>query len=72
VSTLELIVSDLKTLPPPKLEEAAALIHRLKASSHAEQVDALRRTAGVWKGPRGAAMEKAIAEGCERIDERDW
>jgi len=72
MSTLELIVSDLKTLPPPKLEEAAALIHNLKESSHAERTDALRRTAGVWSGPRGAAIEKAIEEGCEKIDERGW
>jgi hypothetical protein len=26
MSTLEMIVEELKTLPPPKLEEAAALI----------------------------------------------
>jgi hypothetical protein len=72
MSTLELIVSELKTLPPPKLEEAAALIHRLKESSRAERADALRRTAGMWSGPRGAAIEKAIAEGCEQGDEHGW
>jgi len=72
VSTLELIVSELKTLPPPKLEEAAALIHGLKESSRAERAEALRRAAGVWGGPRGEAIEKAIEEGCERIDPHGW
>jgi hypothetical protein len=72
VSTLELIVSELKTLPPPKLEEAAALIHRLTESSHAERAEALRRTSGVWSGERGEAIEKAIEEGCERVDSHGW
>ncbi|HVU37780.1 MAG TPA: hypothetical protein VHC95_05555 [Opitutales bacterium] len=72
MSTLELIVSELKTLPPPKLEEAAALIHRLTESSHAERVEALRRTAGVWSDTRGAAIEKTIIDGCERIDPHGW
>jgi hypothetical protein len=67
MSTLELIVSELKTLPPPKLEEAAVLIHRLTESSHADRAEALRRTAGVWSGARGEAIEKTIEEGCERI-----
>jgi hypothetical protein len=72
MSTLELIVSELKTLPPPKLEEAAVFIHGLKESSRGERADALKRTAGVWSGPRGEAIEKAIEEGCERIDPRGW
>jgi len=31
MSTLEMILEDLRTLPSPKLEEAAALIHGLRA-----------------------------------------
>jgi hypothetical protein len=72
MSTLELIVSELKTLPSPKLEEAAVLIHRLTEANHADRAEALRRTAGVWGGAHGEAIEKAIEEGCERIDPRGW
>ncbi|MGH7945004.1 MAG: hypothetical protein ACREH8_18580 [Opitutaceae bacterium] len=72
MSTLETIVEELKTLPPPKLEEAADYIHRLKEATHAERLAALERSAGLWSGPEGEAIEKAIEEGCERIDPRDW
>ena len=72
MSTLEMIVEELKTLPPPKLEEAAALIHGLRKVSRAEQLAILRETSGVWSGPEGEAIEKAIEEHCERIDPHDW
>lgn len=72
MSTLETIVEELRTLPAPKLAEAAALIHRLKETSCEEQLAILRATAGVWSGPEGEAIEKAIEDGCERIDARDW
>ncbi|HMD61960.1 MAG TPA: hypothetical protein VKG78_11035 [Opitutaceae bacterium] len=72
MSTLEAIVEDLRKLSSPKLEEAAALIHGLRETTKAERLAALERTAGVWSGPEGEAIEKAIEEGCERIDPRDW
>jgi len=72
MSTLELIVSELKTLPPPKLEEAAVFVHRLAEASHPDRAEVLRRTAGVWSGATGAAMEKAIEEGCERVEAHGW
>ena len=72
MSTLESIVEELRTLPAPRLEEAASFIHRLRVATQAERLAALERTAGVWSGPDGAAIEKAIEEGCERIDPRDW
>lgn len=72
MSTLETIVEDLKRLPPPKLEEAAALIHGLSEKTRDEQLKILRETAGVWSGPDGEAIEKAIEEHCGRIDPRDW
>jgi len=72
MSTLETIVAELRGLPPPKLEEAASYIHRLRESTQTERLAALERTAGVWRGPEGEALEKAIEEGCERIDPRDW
>lgn len=67
-----MIVEDLKSLPPPKLAEAAALIHRLKENTLGERLAALERSAGVWAGPEGEAIERAIKEGCEKIDPRDW
>jgi hypothetical protein len=72
MSTLEIIVEELKTLPPPKLEEAAALIHGLREKSREDQLAILRETAGAWSGPDGEAIEKAIEDGCERVDPRDW
>ena len=72
MSTLETIVEELKALPPPKLADAAGYIHRLREATQAERLAALERTAGVWSGPEGEAIEKAIEEGCERIDPRDW
>ncbi len=55
-------MEELRTLPPPKLAEAASYIHRLRETTHAERLAALERTAGVWSGPEGAAIEKAIEE----------
>jgi hypothetical protein len=72
MSTLESIVADLRTLPPPKLQEAAALIHRLRETTREERLAALARSAGMWSGPEGEAIERAIEQECERIDPRDW
>lgn len=72
MSTLETIVEELKTLPTPKLEEAATFIHRLRETNRAEQLAILRETAGAWAGPDGETIEKAIEDGCENIDPRDW
>lgn len=72
MSTLETIVADLKTLPPPKLEEAAMLIHGLREGARAERREALRRSASLLSAADGAELEKIIAENCERVDPRDW
>ena len=72
MSTLEIIVEELKALPPPKLEEAAGYIHRLRETTRAERAEALRRSADILSEADGAELEKAIAEGCEKIDARDW
>ncbi|MGH7959838.1 MAG: hypothetical protein ACREH8_22880 [Opitutaceae bacterium] len=47
MSTLETIVEELKTLPPPKLEEAATLIRRLHEDVRTERLAALERSAGL-------------------------
>lgn len=72
MSTLETIVEELKTLPPPKLEEAAALIHGLRETARAERLAALERSAAILSDEEGAALERAIEGGCENIDARDW
>lgn len=72
MSTLEAIVESLKTLPPPKLEEAASYIRGLHESTRTEQLELLNRTAGAWSGGAGEAIQKAIEDGCERVDPRDW
>jgi hypothetical protein len=72
MSTLEAIVEDLRTLSSPKLEEAAALIHGLREKTRAERLAALERSAGILSDEDGAALERAIEEGCEKIDARGW
>jgi hypothetical protein len=72
MSTLEMIVEELRTLPPPKLEEAAALIHGLRERTRAERLAALEKSAGILTDEEGAELERVIEDGCERIDPRDW
>lgn len=70
--TLETIVADLRTLPQPKLEEAATLIHRMREDVRTERQMALRRSASLLSAEDGAELERIIEENCERIDPRDW
>lgn len=72
MSTLESIVEDLRMLPPPKLEEAAALIHRLRETAREERHAALERSANILTHAESAELERIIEEGCEKIDARDW
>ena len=72
MSTLEIIVEDLKTLPPPKLQEAARLIHGLREDVRAERLAALEKSAGMLSAEEGALLEKVIIAGCGKIDTRDW
>jgi len=72
VSRLETIVADLRSLPPGKLELAADYIERLKRISQEERQAVLAHTFGSLSREDAEEIEKAIEEGCERIDERDW
>lgn len=72
MSTLEAIIEELRTLPAPKLAEAASYVHRLRETSREEHLAILRETAGAWSGPDGEAIEKAIEEGCAKIDASGW
>lgn len=72
MSTLEMIVAELKTLPPPKLEEAAGYIHRLHETTREERLAALERSAEILSDEEGAELERVIEDGCEKVDARDW
>lgn len=72
MSTLEAIIEELRTLPAPKLAEAASYVHGLRETSREEHLAILRETAGAWSGPDGEVIEKAIEAGCAKIDASDW
>lgn len=72
VSPLENIVEDLKSLPPGRLEVAADFIQRLKRISQEERQAILAQTFGSLSPEDAEAMEKAIEEGCEQINEHGW
>ena len=72
MSPLENIVEDLKTLPPDRLEVAADFVRRLKRISEEERQAILSQTAGSLSAEDADAMEKAIEEGCEQINEHGW
>jgi hypothetical protein len=64
MSSIDAIVQELKILPPERLEEAAAYIHRLRQASQAERIEALRSTAGAITPAEADDWAKAI-EDCE-------
>ena len=72
MSTLEMILAELKTLPAPKLAEAAALIHGLRENVRTERRAALRHCASILSAADGAELERIIEENCERVDPREW
>ena len=72
MSTLETIVADLRTLPPPKLEETAAFIHGLRETARSERQAALERSATILTDAEGAELERVSEEGCGKIEARDW
>ncbi len=71
MSTLEAILADLKTLPAPKLEEAAAFVRKLHAHGTGDGA-ALERAANLLTEAEGLELAEAIEEGCEKADGRDW
>ncbi len=72
VSQLEIIVKNLKALPPVKLEMAADFIHRLTVISEDQRRLVLARTSGSLSHETADIIEKEIAGGCEKIDEPGW
>jgi hypothetical protein len=72
MSTLELIVEDLKALPTPRLAEVAAYVHRLRELNREDRFSAIERSAGILSDSESAELDRIIREGCEKIDARDW
>lgn len=72
MSTLEMIVEELKSLPPGSLEQAAKIVHQLKENSQMDLKAGLMSTAGCLTREEADELERIIEEGCEKIDERDW
>ena len=72
MNALEVILAELKDLPPDKLAEAMGYIRRLKEVPEAERLAALRDTAGSLTREEADDWERRINEDCERVDERDW
>ncbi len=72
MSTLELTVEELKSLPPAKLAKAAGYIHRLKLASAEPRRDALERSFGSLTAAEGQELDRAINATCERIDASQW
>ena len=60
MSTLELIVKELKTLPPAKLKVTAGYIHRLKNGTRAKRMAALRKTAGSLSAEESNELENSF------------
>jgi hypothetical protein len=72
MSTLEMIVEELKTLPANKLDEAHTLIHNLREKSISERHAALDHAFGCLSEEEARQLEKAIKDNCERVDPREW
>lgn len=72
MSTLELAVEDLKSLPPHVLEQVAGYIHSLKGVQGLDRKAILGKTSGALTDDEADEWEKAINEDCEKIDARDW
>ncbi|HEV3271224.1 MAG TPA: hypothetical protein VGZ93_03500 [Candidatus Methylacidiphilales bacterium] len=72
MSTLEIIVEDLKALPTPKLVEVAEYVHRLREMNREERLSAIERSAGILSESESAELDRIIREGCEKVDARDW
>jgi hypothetical protein len=66
MSKLEIIVEELKSLPPDRLQSAGDYIHRLKTIGPGERMAIIERTAGSLTEQEGAELARIIEEGCEQ------
>ena len=69
MSQIEIVVEELKQLPPGKLQHVADLVHRLHEAHRGEQRRrALAETAGCMTPAEADAYQQSIDDACERID----
>ena len=66
------VIEEIRALPPDGLRRAAGYIHDLKKNSVRRRDAVLRSTATAFSSAKAKTIEKAIQEGCERIDANAW
>ena len=64
----ESILADLNELPDAQLQEAAEYVHQLRLRAAAGRQAAFDATFGSMTASEADAFERAIENGCERID----
>ena len=67
--SIELALAILRHLPRADQAQVVEYMDRLHEATRSERADALRKTAGCLTPEEGAALEQAITESCERVDE---
>ena len=72
MSTMEILVEELKHLPPHKLAMAVHYIHELRETTASEKLSALKLTGGWMSAADADGFERSIEEGCGRVDENEW
>ena len=68
MSSLELAVATLRSLPEAFQGQAVEFIHKLHAATRQERREALRKTAGCLTDAEADEMTRAIEESFEHVD----
>jgi lauroyl/myristoyl acyltransferase len=68
MSSLELAVATLRSLPESFQGRAVEFIHKLHAANRQERREALRKTAGCLTEEEADEMKRAIEESFENLD----
>ena len=68
MSTLEMVVEELKRLPRSKLEKVVVLIHQLAKDVDEQKRQAFAATFASMSADEADAFQRVIDEACERID----
>jgi len=68
MSALEIVIEELKSLPPGKFQEAASFIHGLREQTRDRKKAILDQTFGMTSLEDAERLAKDIEEGCEQIE----
>ncbi|MDP0499416.1 MAG: hypothetical protein Q7P63_04875 [Verrucomicrobiota bacterium JB022] len=71
MSTLQVVIEELKALPPAQQQEAAQFIHALKGAATVKKQSVLERTSGCLSAEEAKEWLAAIDE-CSQIDHDGW